>query len=272
LGVAGDYNVFVFDDFTALSSDIEGRLAAGGDISLTSYSVGDKLKDTSSLYTVVAGGDLTLTSGKIYGSAAVGGTSSITWASASTVKTSSAIDFTAAETYLTSVSSTLASISANGSAKISYGTLTLTGDGKSSMQVFTIDGSLLSDISAITIASIPDGATVIINVSGTSITMSNLGMSALSGIASNVLFNFYQAESLYLASIGFYGSILAVDAAITTEYGQINGTVIAESWSGPCQVNYLPFEGTFSVPEPGALVLLFSGLIGIAGLRRKIKK
>ena len=34
LGTAGDYNAFIFGNFTSQNSDTEGRLAAGGNVSL----------------------------------------------------------------------------------------------------------------------------------------------------------------------------------------------------------------------------------------------
>jgi hypothetical protein len=45
LGTAGDYNVFVFGDYSGSNSDVQGCLAAGGNVSLESYGVGDKLPD-----------------------------------------------------------------------------------------------------------------------------------------------------------------------------------------------------------------------------------
>ena len=42
LGPVSPYNAFVFEEFSAPSSDVEGRLAAGGNVSINNYSVGDK--------------------------------------------------------------------------------------------------------------------------------------------------------------------------------------------------------------------------------------
>ncbi|MEI6702604.1 MAG: collagen-binding domain-containing protein, partial [Deltaproteobacteria bacterium] len=47
LGSAGDYNAFVFGDFIATSSDVEGRLAAEGNIKIKNYSIGATLPSNS---------------------------------------------------------------------------------------------------------------------------------------------------------------------------------------------------------------------------------
>ena len=72
LGVAGDYNTFIFNNFTA-TSDTQGRLAVGGNMNVSGYSVGDQLPANSGDVLVV-GGDLTYSSGRVYnGDVVVGG-------------------------------------------------------------------------------------------------------------------------------------------------------------------------------------------------------
>ena len=74
-GPLGDFNVLTFGDFTAPSSDVEGRLYAGGNVSLNSYSVGDKLQGgLVGGDTLVVGGDLSFSNGRVYsGNISVGG-------------------------------------------------------------------------------------------------------------------------------------------------------------------------------------------------------
>jgi len=43
LGVARHFNGFFFEGFTASSSDVEGRLAAGGSVSINNYSIASRL-------------------------------------------------------------------------------------------------------------------------------------------------------------------------------------------------------------------------------------
>jgi hypothetical protein len=77
LGTAGNYNVFVFNDYSGSDSDVEGALAAGGNVTLQNYGVGGTLSADSG-DVLVAGGDLTYTNGKINnGNAVVGGSASL---------------------------------------------------------------------------------------------------------------------------------------------------------------------------------------------------
>ncbi len=83
-GVPAAFNAFVFGDFEG-QSDVEGRLAAGGNVTLVDgFSVGDKLYDTNEtcvtlsasnewLFQLVSGGSVDWETGRLYyGSIAVG--------------------------------------------------------------------------------------------------------------------------------------------------------------------------------------------------------
>lgn len=272
LGAAEGYNAFVFGDFES-TSDCEGRLAVGGNASLDGYSVGEAV-DSGTIDTLVVGGNLEVSSGTVYGNVSVAGTAPVSnnsFTVSGTINQNAdiPIDFTTAQTYLTNLSATLETLTANGQTSSQGNALSLTGDGTSDLVVFDIDGSLLSSISTYSISGICDGATVIINVSGTDISMSNAGMDSFESLSSNVLFNFYEADSLTLSSIGFYGSILAPNAAITANNGQLNGTVIADSWSGSMELHNVPFSSTATVPVPGTGLLLSIGLISLVGIRQR---
>jgi hypothetical protein len=54
LGVAGKFNVFVFGDFTSSNSDVEGAVAVGGNLNVSSYSINELNKAVAGNALVVA--------------------------------------------------------------------------------------------------------------------------------------------------------------------------------------------------------------------------
>lgn len=273
LGVAGDFNTFVFNDFSG-SSDTEGRLAVGGNAHLEHYSVGDKLQPGAGDVLVV-GGDLTYTGGRVYnGDIRVGGAANLpgydlTHEGDTHVGVGLPFSFAAEQSRLTALSQTLAQTGATGSSSYQWGTITLAGNGATT-QVFNLDGQQLLDANNITFSGIADGATVVVNVSGNNAGFTNMGMQGFDTIRENVIFNFHEATDLLIAGVGVQGSILAPNAHVDAQGGVIWGTTVASSWNGPVQQNNAPFTGNLPnnpVPIPGAAWLLGSALMGLAGMR-----
>lgn len=280
-GPLGDFNVMTFDDFTASYSDVEGRLYAGGNVSVTGYTLGLQLPSPGG-NTLVVGGDLQYTGGEVHnGGVKVGGTATT---SGMTVHSGTVtdglglggvpVDFASEQNRLTGMSTSLSGLAANGSTQIQYSSLVLTGDGSASSQVFSVDASQISSVTEIKIENVASGTDVIINVAGTSVQVMNGGFQGFSNNLDHILFNFYEAETLGFASV--QGSILAPLADITASYGQINGQIVGNSWTGGAQVNLVTFEGTFTnpvddvvVPEPGMAGLLGMSLVGLGLLRRR---
>jgi len=285
LGVANAYNVFVFNNFTETGSDTGGRLAAGGNASFSgTYAVTQSLLDP---YTapnndslVVGGAIVSGTANVLSGNAFLklngAGSASMTGGGTLTVGGSSPINFATEQASLTAYSIQLSQQTANGTvANNGYGTITLTG-GSSTLDIFNLNFSDLGGSNTININN-PSSATVLINVAGTSGTTTNAGI-YINGAGANgdsttaaakVLFNFYQATSVALGG-SFLGTILAPTANVTGTYGQIDGGLIAKSFTGPTEFHDILLNGTLpanttsaSTPEPGTNILLGLGLIAL---------
>lgn len=276
LGVAGEYNTFVFNDFQS-TSDTEGRLAVGGNAHLSSYSVGLQLEPNSGDVLVV-GGNLQFDGGNVFnGDARVGG--SVTGVSYDFTNDGELytnadmpFDFEAEQERLTNLSLALSGLEANGDASYYWSGMHLTTDSDDNIKVFNISGDELLASSWLEVAGISEDDTVIFNVSGETAGLRSMGLDVLAPFSSNILFNFYEATNLELMSVGVWGSILAPYADVAYAQGVIHGTLIASSFEGSMQQNYNPFSGTpVATPEPGSVLLMGLGLLSLLALRKKIK-
>ncbi|MEJ2073983.1 MAG: choice-of-anchor A family protein [Reinekea sp.] len=115
--------------------------------------------------------------------------------------------------------------------------------------------------------------TVVINVSGKAIKAGG-GTNLVNGFnhngigAANILWNFYEAESVDFNNLAMWGAILAVDADLTGG-AVFDGSVAALSYTGAREFHKFDFNPPVEVSEPGALALFALGLIAMIR-RRKI--
>jgi choice-of-anchor A domain-containing protein len=280
---AADYNLFVLGDMAMQSSDVQGRVAVGGNATLSSYSVGG----------LVVGGHANLSNGSSSGQMIVADQAHSTFHSWSTsnlapASTALPVNFSAEATRLDALTTTLANYAPTGTVgTVPWGgqfTLNAT-SGASGLNVFNISGAALASSNTFTIDLKP-GQTVLINVSGTADTFTG-GLNIVGGNASDVLWNFSDATTLSFSGIDMQGSVLAPNAAYLGGWGQLNGQLIVDSFTdtrGSTQINTgsnfvgnllsldpnPPHSPTAAVPEPAAwaLMILGFGLVG-ATLRRR---
>ncbi|MGQ2965695.1 choice-of-anchor A family protein [Methylophilus sp.] len=273
LGVAGQFNVFVFENFTSSNSDVEGAIAVGGHFIASNYAVNELNRGVAG-NSLVVGKSLTFSSGSVKnGNIDVAGastTSSFGFNGAYT--NSNPVDFASERTYLQNLSLSLNGLNNTGTASYQYSGLQLTASNSTDAQIFDIDGSLFNSRNNTTFSGFANGQTIILNISGNALKFDGGTGTDFGKYGFNVIYNFYEATALNTGS-GATGSILAPLADITGGYTAINGNVIGKSWNTNTQVNV---NGMFkatevaglpvtAVPEPDAYGMLLLGL-GVAGL------
>jgi len=115
------------------------------------------------------------------------------------------------------------------------------------------------------------GVTTIINVAGTNLTYNANGAGAINP---SVIFNFYEAETLFIGN-NLSTSVLApfANMSITKD---LKGTVVAEDLTLSAQIVGPLYDGnippTTVVPVPAAAYLLLTGIAAIGGMAARRRK
>jgi choice-of-anchor A domain-containing protein len=296
LGVAADFNLFVFGNAEFQSSDVEGRTAISGNANFTSgFNISQgwgNYPNNCNRIDFVVGGSIYGNGAQGKGSARYGGSTSSTFymnSNCSILQQSGVIDFTNAETNLKAKSTAWGSLAATGTATYNINShLQLTGT-NTDVNVFNITTADLTNIYQIYV-DVPNGASTFINVSGTNADPGDwmecrIGTPSSYVLADNnvsegttayntrsrMFWNFYQATNLTISNIGWQGSVLAPFATFQGTNGNFNGNLIvgniASSGAQTIQINYRPFLGclpTATPPAPACDNITNAGQIGYA--------
>lgn len=288
-----EFNIITLGDANLTNVNVAGRAAVGGDAKLTNFAVGTAnggnsgvaLSADGTRLDLIVDGKATLTYGSFQKGSALAETAVQTGIGYNTpgagmIFAPSPIDFDDIGAQAIDTSRDLRDTQANGTQQNQYSTLTMWGS-DAAMNVFTLTAADVRNISSLQLL-VPATSRVLINVIGGSFTLSNLGMSINgsqgSSLASQVLWNFANAQSLTLSSVNWLGSILAPFAALNFSNGQINGSVFVNSLVAQGQFNNVSLSSAFGdtpatvpVPEPTTLAFfaLGGGLIGAARLIRR---
>jgi choice-of-anchor A domain-containing protein len=219
-------------------------VAAGGNISLTDFAVGPGLPASDSAHVLVAGGNLTLSRGGVWGDAWHGGgytaDSSVTFPRGAPAQ-GTPINFAARGSALRTLSSQLTGLSPNGTTSIEpWGGIMLSGTDPS-VNVFQVNASVFNNTVLLSIDA-PAGSLAVINISGATATLKG-GHSFSGGIDQHgVLFNFGDATSINATGYGLWGTLLAPYAQVTFNNGSFDGGIYAQSMTGNAEGHINPLE------------------------------
>ncbi|WP_224363079.1 choice-of-anchor A family protein [Hyalangium versicolor] len=237
-----DYNLFLLGDYNG-GHDVVGKVAAGGNIVLSDFAVGSGLAASDTSNVLVAGGNLSVNRGAVYGDARYGGSystnPSVVFPRGSAAQ-GTPIDFAARGAELSNLSAQLAGLNANGTkTRYNWGGIYLTGT-DATINVFNVpasdfNGAALLDINA------PASSLVVVNITGASASFGGFGTQFSGGANQhNVVYNFVNATSITANGFGFWGTILAPNADVTFNNGSWDGGLYAKSLTGNAEGHINP--------------------------------
>jgi choice-of-anchor A domain-containing protein len=230
-----EYNLFVENDYN-LGTDVEGKVGAGGNITMNNFSVGHALDASNVANTLVAGGNLTLTNGGVWGEAAYGGSysadSTVVFPRGNSATAGTPINFAARFAQLRGLSAQLASLANNGTTSYeSWGGIMLQGS-NTDVNVFDVNASAFTGATLFYIEA-PANSLAVVNVRGASAQFSGFGIAFGGGIDQHgVLFNFVDTTSITANGFGFWGTVLAPNADVNFSNGSFDGGFYAKSFTG----------------------------------------
>jgi choice-of-anchor A domain-containing protein len=294
LGVASNYNEFIFGDIMQTGTDSQGRVAAGGNVQYQNMSIASQLKEPFPFGDLVVGGDLFWRNGSVgyfdpadsgnpaykKGIVWVGGIADVNeTVTYGALNYGKPINFQAAQSYLTQSSAAWGTLHANGTVTVNplqHGSVEIILTGYDPhLNIFNLSGAdvIMANAGSFRV-NIPPGSTVLVNIDGSVSAMQNFGFFFPDEPYLEfdwdpyILYNFYQATTLTFGAIEIHGSVLAPLANVQFSDGHIEGQLIAMSLTGTGEAHNEPFIG--QIPETATLLLLGAGVIGLALGRRRI--
>lgn len=142
----------------------------------------------------------------------------------------------------------------------------------SRIAIFNVDGATAfgSTIGQLSGSGFARADTILINVSGLSLDITQNFLGDLQNNETKVLFNFYEATSLTLNS-NFRGTVYAPFADVVQNGSNVDGGVIARNFSQNAEVHALTFDAFLPftpIPEPSSAALFLTAAT-LATLRRR---
>jgi choice-of-anchor A domain-containing protein len=241
-----EYNLFVLGNYTN-GHDVQGKVAAGGNVSLTSFAVGAGLPATNTNHVLVVGGNLNINNGTVYGDTYYGGTLTTTQSATirrGTLTHGTPFNFTSLSSDLQTLSSQLATqLTPTATPRIEpWGGLYLKGTNPT-LNVFELNASIFASTRYMELEA-PAGSHIVVNIRGASASFSNFSQHNFRGgiDQTGILYNFIDATRINASSFGFWGTVLAPLADITFNNGSWDGGIYANSLTGTAEGHINPLR------------------------------
>jgi choice-of-anchor A domain-containing protein len=249
LSEALKFNIFILGDLTQRRSVIYGRVAVGGNATLERCRIGDAMPQSrENRADLVVAGTLVFTNGTVAKGGIVAGNATVRDVGIPHGRLGEApmVDFARHGPALTQLSSTLGQLPPTGTTEIrqrrNLKTQIVLSGSDPRLNIFALASQDLATTQTL-IVNAPPKASVLINISGASGRLQNLGFAIGNTSRQQILYNFYEATELTLNDDRIQGSILAPRASVTLVAGRVNGTLIGGALSGGGVAWPAPFLG-----------------------------
>ena len=298
--VLNEYNVFTAEDYTHGNASVGGKVFVGGDATIHGYmDVGLMLTPSSTLDTLVTVGDINaaggsggfnVQAGNVVHGGSVSSNLNFNMNGGGTVRQESQSTLAAQRdsmiAELNNASTNYSNMASNGSLARSGNNATFNYTGNQATAVFNVNAEDVFQQNTGLSLNAGLAETVIINVStqnsgydfisggGINFTngFSNPNPDANNIGASNILWNFYDAQAVNLMGLDtFRGSILAMGASV---YGNptTDGAVAVKSLYQSRQIHNYTFVPPSEVPLPASVQFMLMGMAAFVGIRRWRKR
>ncbi|MDO6424813.1 choice-of-anchor A family protein [Saccharophagus degradans] len=277
-----EYNLILLEDYNFQGGDVEGRTFIGGDLNAAGMGAdfASRVPTLNIVDSVNVVGDVTAANINVqHGNFVHGGNlnANVNLNGAGSVIHNPSLSISSIADELFAQSLTYSGLAANGTFNNVPNNSSFDYLGTDPLAVFSVDAAdVFAQNNSLRLNS-GNAETVIINVAGTDITV-NGGVNLVDGFRQNdisfgnIIWNFFEAETINFGNLAMAGSVLAPFADITGG-AVFEGSVAAESYTGGREFHRFLFNTpNVSVPEPGPLSLLMLGIGFIALSRARAKQ